>query len=107
MLRERRARNVAVIITLVCVALVGVVSGCSNNNAPQNLSELDEDKLIQLLADHEIMIPENLETSVIQNAIADLEVDPDRPAPIVSWTVFLDFYEELRCFVKEYYSVTP
>lgn len=107
MLRVRRTRGIVVIITLVLVAFVGVVSGCSNNTTHQKLSELDENKLIQLLADNKIMIPANLETSVIRNTIADLEADSDRPAPDVNWTVFSDFYEELRCFVKEYYSMAP
>ena len=107
MLRVRRTLSIAVIIMLVSAAFVCAVSGCSNSNKSQKLSELDEDMLIQLLADHNITIPANLETSVIRNAIVDLEVDPDTPAPAVNWTVFSDFYEQLRGFVKEYYSSAP
>ena len=103
MLYEKKIQSV-VVITLVLIAFIGVISGCSNNNKSQKLSELDDDLLVQCLTDHEITIPENLEISVIRNAIADLEVDPDSPAPTVSWTAYLEFYEELRGFVKEYYA---
>lgn len=63
---------------------------------------MDEDELTLFLTDHEIKIPANLETSVIRNVIAELEVNPDRPAPVVGWTELADFYEELRNFVKGY-----
>lgn len=99
---EKKIQSV-VVITLALITFIGVISGCSNNDKPQKLSELDDDLLVQCLADHEITIPENLAISVIRTAIADLEVDPDNSAPIVSWTTYLEFYEELRGFVKEYY----
>ncbi|KIR03891.1 hypothetical protein P261_02706 [Lachnospiraceae bacterium TWA4] len=104
MLYSKKMQSFVVMIILVLITFIGVVSGCSNNNKYQKLSELDDDLLIQRLTDHEIMIPENLETSVIRNAVADLEVDPNRPSPPVSWTAYLEFYEELRGYVKEYYA---
>ena len=70
----------------ILFALAGFIcafSACSGNTTPQKLSELDETALLQRLADYEVVIPANLELSAIRDAIADLEADPDRPAPVV------------------------
>lgn len=67
---------------------------------------MDDDLLILHLADYGIVIPDNLEVTAVQNIIADLEVEPDKPAPIVGWTEFADFYEELRKFIKDYYNIS-
>ena len=99
MLFAKRKRVIVAIIALV--GFVCVFSACSNNQMPQKLSELDETALLQRLADYEVVIPANLELSAIRDAIADLEADPDRPAPVVGWVEAADFYEELRSIVKE------
>ncbi len=111
MLFAKRKRVIVAIIALV--GFVCVFSACFNNQMPQKLSqmpqklsELEETILLQRLTDHGISIPANLEISVICNAIADLEVDSDRSAPVVGWTEFADFYEELRSFVKEHSAIT-
>ena len=67
MLYEKKIQSV-VVITLALIAFIGVISGCSNNDRPQKLSELDDDLLVQCLTDHEITIPENLAISVIRTA---------------------------------------
>ena len=100
MLFAKRKRVIVAIIALV--GFVCVFSACSNNQMPQ----LEETILLQRLTDHGISIPANLEISVICDAIADLEVDSDRSAPVVGWTEFADFYEELRSFVKEHSAIT-
>lgn len=104
MLFAKRKRVIVAIIALV--GFVCVFSACSNNQMPQKLSELEETILLQRLTDHGISIPANLEISVICDAIADLEVDSDRSAPVVGWTEFANFYEELRSFVKEHSAIT-
>ena len=104
MLFAKRKRVIVAIIALV--GFVCVFSSCFNNQMPQKLSELEETILLQRLTDHGISIPANLEISVICDAIADLEVDSDRSAPVVGWTEFADFYEELRSFVKEHSAIT-
>lgn len=100
MLLAKKMRSIAAVIALI--GLICVFSACSNDAMPQRLSELDEATLLQRLSDHEIVIPAGLEISAIRDAIADLEDDPDRPARVVNWSVFPDFYEELRSFVKEH-----
>ena len=100
MLLAKKMRSIAAVIALI--GLICVFSACSNDTILQRLSELDEATLLQCLANHEIVIPAGLEISAIRDAIADLEADPDRPAPVVSWSVFPDFYEELRSFDKEH-----
>ena len=89
MLLAKKMRTIAAVIALI--GLISVFSACSNDTMPLRLSELDEATLLQRLADHEIVIPAGLEISAIRDAIADLEADPDRPAPVVSWSVFPDF----------------
>ena len=101
----KRTRIIAVMLAVV--AFTCIFSACSNNEMSQKLSELDEDALIQRLTDYEITIPANLEFSVIRDIIADLEVDPERPAPVVGWTRYAIFYEVLRNFVKEYNGMSP
>lgn len=104
MLFAKRIRGIVAMI-----ALIGFICGfsaCSNNAAPQKLSELDETILLQRLTADEVTLPANLEISAIRDAIASLEVDPDRSAPVVGWTEFADFYEELRSFVKKHNAVT-
>ncbi len=68
---------------------------------------MDEDLFIQYLADYGVEIPDNLEVTVVQDIIADLEVEPDKSAPIVGWTEYADFFEELRNVVKEYNNLNP
>lgn len=106
MYRSKSLRGIAAMIALI--ALIGMIctfSACSSNDAPQKLSEMEESVLLQHLADDAITIPAGLEISTIRDMIADLEADPDRSAPIVDWTVYSDFYEEVRDFVKDYYSM--
>ena len=100
----KRMRGIAILFALA--GFICAFSACSGNTTPQKLSELDETALLQRLADYEVVIPANLEISVICDAIADLEVDSDRSAPVVGWTEFADFYEELRSFVKEHSAIT-
>lgn len=95
----KRMRGIAILFALV--GFICVFSACSSNTMPQKLSELDETALLQRLADYEVVVPANLEISAIRDAIADLEADPDRPAPVVGWVEAADFYEELRSIVKE------
>lgn len=97
---SKRNHVIAAIINIV--AFVCVFSACSNNSTRKKLSALEEPILLQRLADYGITIPANLEGVAIRDAIAELEVDSDRAAPVVSWTEFADFYEELRDFVKEH-----
>ena len=60
-----------------------------------------------ILAEHDISIPADLEASAIRDAIAGLEAEPDRDAPVVGWTEYAAFYEELRGLVKAYDQITP
>ena len=95
----KRMRGIAILFALA--GFICAFSACSGNTTPQKLSELDETALLQRLADYEVVIPANLEISAIRDAIAGLEADPDRPAPVVGWVEVADFYEELRSIVKE------
>ena len=103
MYRSKSLRGIAAMIALI--GMICTFSACSSNDAPQKLSEMEEYVLLQHLADDAITIPAGLEISTIRDMITDLEADPDRPAPIVDWTVYADFYEEVRDFVKDYYSM--
>ena len=105
MYRSKSLRGIAAMITLI--GMICTFSACSSNDAPQKLSEMEESVLLQHLADDAITIPAGVEISTIRDMITDLEADPDRPAPIVDWTVYADFYEEVRDFVKDYYSMNP
>ncbi len=95
----QRMRGIAILFALA--GFICAFSACSGNTTPQKLSELDEIALLQRLADYEVVIPANLELSAIRDAIAGLEADPDRPAPVVGWVEAADFYEELRSIIKE------
>ncbi len=103
MYRSKSLRGIAAMIALI--GMICTFSACSSNDAPQKLSEMEESVLLQHLADDAITIPAGVEISTIRDMITDLEADPDRPAPIVDWTVYADFYEEVRDFVKDYYSL--
>lgn len=103
MYRSKSLRGITAMIALI--GMICTFSACSSNDAPQKLSEMEESVLLQHLADDAITIPAGLEISTIRDMIAALEADPDRSAPIVDWTVYSDFYEEVRDFVKDYYSM--
>lgn len=103
MYRSKSLRGIAAMIALI--GMICTFSACSSNDAPQKLSEMEESVLLQHLADDAITIPAGVEISTIRDMIAALEADPDRSAPIVDWTVCSDFYEEVRDFVKDYYSL--
>lgn len=103
MYRSKSLRGIAAMIALI--GMICTFSACSSNDAPQKLSEMEESVLLQHLADDAITIPAGLEISTIRDMIAALEADPDRLAPIVDWTVYSDFYEKVRDFVKDYYSM--
>ena len=105
MYRSKSLRGIAAMFALI--GMICTFSACSSNDAPQKLSEMEESVLLQHLADDAITIPAGVEISTIRDMITDLEADPDRPAPIVDWTVYSDFYEEVRDFVKDYYSMNP
>ena len=89
---------------MLLMLVVSILSSCSARTQKPKLSELEEDLYIQYLEDHGVVFPDNYVASEIRKIIAELEADPDRPAPVVSWTVLSDFYEELRAAVKEYYG---
>ena len=92
----------------VCEALLcGLIlfSACSNSDGKEKLSELSEEQLIEFLTERDVFLPNGVEVSSIQEMLSDLEEDPDCQAPVVSWSVITDFYEELRAVVKDYYGI--
>ena len=99
MYRSKSLRGIAAMIALI--GIICTFSACSSNYAPQKLSEMEESVLLQHLADDAITIPAGVEISTIRDMITDLEADPDRPVPIVDWTVYADFYEEVRDFIED------
>ncbi len=105
MLRKKQIRGIAILC--FAVILAGVISACTGGPADRKLSELDDEALVQYLAEHDISIPADLEASAIRDAIAGLEAEPDRDAPVVGWTEYAAFYEELRGLVKAYDQITP
>ncbi len=105
MLCTKKMRSLIVILALFF--LIGVIFTCSNEHTTLKLSEMDEDLFIQHLADYGVEIPENLEVTAVLDIIADLEVEPEKSAPIVGWSEFADFFEELRYVVKEYNNLNP
>ncbi len=105
MLCTKKMRSLIVILALFF--LIGVISACSNEHTTLKLSEMDEDIFIQHLTDYGVEIPDNLEVTAVQDIIADLEVEPDKSAPIVGWTEYADFFEELRNVVKSYNNLIP
>ena len=88
-------------LILLCGIFIFVYFG---KQEKPKLSELQEDQCIQYLTDNGVSIPEGLEASSVREMIAELENDPDKSAPAVSWTILADFYEDLRRAVKQYYK---
>lgn len=92
----------------VCAALLCCLilfSACSNDAETEKLSELSEEQLIEFLTERDVSLPNGVEVSSIQEMVSDLEEDPDSQAPVVSWSVITEFYEELRAVVKDYYGI--
>ena len=102
---SKRIRGLAAVLALLC--LICTISACAGSASPQKLSDLDDAALLQLLADHEVTVPAGLEAASIRDAIAERELEPDKPAPVVGWTMLADFYEQLRALVKDYYGIAP
>lgn len=102
---SKRIRGLAAVLALLC--LICTISACAGSASPQKLSDLDDAALLQLLADHEVTVPAGLEATAIRDAIAELELEPDKPAPVAGWTMLSDFHEQLRALVKDYYGIAP
>lgn len=100
MCRMRRLFPVVLLCSLI------LFSACSNDAGKEKLSELSENELVEFLTEKEISLPNGVEVSSIQEMLSDLEEDPDRHAPVVSWSVITDFYEDLRAVVKDYYEIS-
>lgn len=102
---SKRIRGLAAVLALLCI--ICAISACAGDASPQKLSDLDDAALLQLLADHGLTVPAGLEAAAIRDAIAELELEPDKPAPVVGWTMLSDFHEQLRALVKDYYGIAP
>lgn len=96
-----RKRRYAYILVVIAILANLVFVACSSD---VKLSEMDDDELMQYLEDADVTLPQGFEAENIRGMITELEEDPNHAAPVVSWSVISDLYEDLRTVVKEYYK---
>lgn len=96
---QRKILTLLFLAVLLCAFLL--FASCSvKDREAGNLSELDDEELLQFLDEAGVSIPNGISASSIREVLAELEADPDRPPIIVDWTVLSDFYEDLREIVR-------
>lgn len=96
-------RGLLVPILFIAV-MVLLLSACSSRNTEQKLSEMEDSELIQYIADSGVTVPESVSVDTVRGIIVELENDPEHSAPIMSYTVVTDLYEDLCNLVVEYAS---
>lgn len=97
----------AVCLLIVCgIWALTAQSPDTQPEAKPALSSLSEEQCLQTLTELGVTIPKELKNIDILSIVNDLEEDPDRPAPVVSYTLAHELFENVRSAVKEYYGVT-
>ncbi len=70
------------------------------------LSTMSEEDCRKFLSEAGVEVPPQLEDIKTLSLVKTYEDDPDRYF-VVSWTVLLDFYDNVRDVVREYYGLPP
>ena len=110
MSRIKWTRIIAVVLVLITVA--GIFSACSKKNEQEEkqetkkLSEMSDEELLQRLEDEGVSVPKSFSAEDIREMIIDFEKGSDQHLYAYSAPHLVEFVEELRTFVKEYYDVT-